>query len=495
MRTTTFFTLLGAMLTACPEAAPPPAEKPTPSHAEPVDAGAEPKDAGLPPAPLPEELDGAPSTGISDDVQLDTDDLRDSAVQRLLLRDPDRAIRVLEKAPAPSAFLVAVLANLAVRRHVEGPPSQSKETPLPPVPASGTSASQPGPAFVGVELAELRAKNGKGKPLAVLPTGTALTIDSVQGALAIVSVALATKVELPASGVVPVHVDTKVLTGSIPLEQLVVDKPTLSALLTEARAQPDTEAGADTALILFHRALRLAPSESVRASMLAAAWRARRPSWVAATALEPVWATPRSIRAAYACRGNRSTAKWLPLGPKPPADVCLTGIDLHHACEGAVPAAITKKREQLTALGFPEPAPVIEVVVDATRARSLWIVSMPVRPTDECEERDEHKIDLFGAVIRRVPLPLGTAATTVSFPVSGWHGFEHSVVGAQSEAKARDWLRARRSSKWTYDAKGEPAPSLGVHNLDFHSERDVAVVSFGRVPQLECELCGGSDFR
>ncbi len=138
----------------------------------------------------------------------------------------------------------------------------------------------------------------------------------------------------------------------------------------------------------------------------------------------------------------------------------------------------------------------LEVVVDASRARALWLVSLPIRPTDECEERDEHKLDLFGALIRRVSLPLGTTSTTVLVPVSGWHGFEHSVVGAQSESKARDWLRSRRTSKWTYDAKGEPAPSLGMTDLDFRAERDVSAMSLGRLPQLDCDLCGGgSEFR
>jgi hypothetical protein len=493
MRPRPVFLVLAVM--SCTQAPPPPAPVPPPPRPAPieVDAGAPTLDAG--PPTTPPELNGESVAGVPDDAPLDPDDLREAAVQKLLIRDPDQAIRVLERAPGPSTFLIAVLANLATRRGVEGPPVRDRESPLPPVPASGTSPNEPGTAFVGVQWAELKAKNGKGKALATIPTGTELTIDAIDGGVATVTVHVATRVDFGSDGAAPINVATKPVSGSLPVAELVTERPNRERLIAQAAAQPDTDEGHDTALVLHHRSFLLGPSEGGRARMLEAAWRARRPSWVAAAALEPVWVTPKSLRAAWGCRGALPKAKWLPLGPKLPPDVCVTGVSVQHSCEGPEPASIAKRKEQLTALGLAAPTPVLEVVVDASRARGLWVATLPIRPLDECEEREEHKLDLFGSTIRRLPLPLGTSAMVVSVPVSGWHGLEHSVVGAQSEAKARDWLRARRSSKWTYDGKGEPAPSLGVGDLEFRSERDVWARSFGRLPQHDCELCGRSEFR
>lgn len=483
---------------ACDEAPPPtpPQPPPPPPKVTPVvDAGV--ADAGAAVAALPADaLDGQVSQGLPDDPPFNGDDLREAALQRLLLRDPDRAIRVLEQAPTPSAFQVAVLAALALRRHVEGPPLQVKESPLPPVPASGTLATAPGPAFVGVQQLEVRPGKGKGKVLVALPTGAPVTIDKVDGANATITVELATRVDFGPEGAEPTSVVTKKATGVAPLEGLVTEKPDASQLAAQAASQPDTDAGHDVALVLWHRIFLMRPSESVRAQMLAAAWQARRPSWVASAALEPVWVTPKSLRVAWACRGDRAKAKWVPVTAKPPTDFCFPGVDVRTPCTGDAPPAINKRRETLEALQLREPAPILEAVVDASRARRLWAVSLPIKPVNECEaDVEEHKLDVYGALVRRLQLPLGTPAMVVSLPVSGWHGVEHSIVGAQSEAKARDWLRSRTGSRWTYDAKGEPAPSLGVGDVGFRLERDVASLSAGRLPQMNCDLCGGPDFR
>lgn len=498
MRISSFILVLAA-LTACEEPAPPPAAppqqpvKPTPTPppvAAVVDAG-----ASVPTTVLAEPADGALSQGLPDDAALNPEDLREAALQTMLLRDPDRAIRALEQAPTPSAFQVAVLAALAIRRRVEGPPLQVKEQPLPTLAASGVAATSPGPAFVGVQLLELRSAPGKGKLLATLPTGTEVSLEKTQGANATISVLLATRVDFGPEGDDPTNVVTTKVTGSVPLDALVTARPDVKALATEAANQADSDDGHDRALILWHRAFLLGPTEALRAEMLKAAWKARRPSWVASTALEPVWAAPKSLRVAWACKGALAKAKWVALTGKPPADVCFTGVDLRAACSGDVPKALSKRRELLGTLSVSE-SPIAEVVVDGGRAHRLWTVSLPIRPTNECDlEVEEHKLDVFGAVVRRLPLPLGAPSMVVSFPVTGWHGTEHSVVGAQSEAKARDWLRSRSRSKWTYDAKGEPAPSLSVGDTTFRLERDVASASVGRLPLMNCDVCGGGEFR
>lgn len=477
----------------CEEKAPPPVEPPPRVEAPPPapDAG-----VAQPAAVQTDPLDGAVSQGLPDDRPFNADDTRDLALQRMLLRDPDRTIRVLEQSPTPSAFQVAVLAALAVRRRIEGPPLQVKESSLPEVPASGTLATGPGPAFVGVQQLEVRSAAGKGKVVAVLPTGAALTIDRVEGASARVSVQLATRADFGPEGAAPTKVVTKTVTGFAPLDGLVLEKPDTAQLAAQAASQPNTDAGHDVALVLWHRIFLMEPSESVRAQVLAAAWDARRPSWVASAALEPVWVAPKSLRVAWACRGDLSKAKWVPVSAKPPADFCFAGVDVRTPCSGEAPTAVTKRRETLEALQLRDPSPVLEVVVDASRARRLWAVSLPIKPVNECEaDVDEHKLDVFGALVRRVQLPLGTSSLVVSLPVSGWHGMDHAVVGAQSEVKARDWVRSRSLSRWTWDAKGESAPSLGVGDVGFRLERDVASLSSGRLPQMNCDLCGGSDFR
>lgn len=487
--------LVVSSLAACTQAPPPPAPPPAPRVTPPVAAAPVVVDAGAAPALAPDVLDGVATEGLPDDPPMSGDDLRDAALQKLLARDPDRVIRLLEQAPAPSAFQVAVLAALALRRHVEGPPLQVKESPLPPVPASGTLATGPGPAFVGVQQLELRSAPGKGKLLATLPTGTGVAIEKVAGKHATVSVELATRVAFGAEGGAPTRVVTKTVKGLAPLDALVVARPDASSLAAEASAQANTDEGHDVALVLWHRVFLLGPTEAVRAHLIDAAWKARRPSWVASAALEPVWVAPRSVRVAWACRGDVAKAKWGPASAKAPADACVTGVDLREPCTGAAPPAVARTSAALEGLGLSAPAPTLQVVVDATRAQRLWVVSMPIRSTSECEEVDEHKIDVFGAVVRRLQLPLGTSSLVVTLPVAGWQGVEHSVVGAQSEAKARDWLRSRVATRWTYDARGEPSPSLGVGDVGFRLERDVSTVSVGRVPAMNCELCGGANFR
>ncbi|MBM4777771.1 MAG: hypothetical protein GQE15_08720 [Archangiaceae bacterium] len=495
MRISSFIVLLGAA-TACEQAAPlpatpPQAPPPPPPVAAVVDAG-----ATVAAAVLVEPADGALTQGLPDDPTFNPDDLRDAALQGLLLRDPDRAIRSLEQAPTPSGFQVAVLAALAVRRHIEGPPTQVKETPIPSIPASGTLASAEGPAFVGVQQLEVRSAPGKGKVLATLPTGTPVTIEKLLAPNATISAQLATRVDFGPEGDEPTNVVMTKVTGVVPLDTLVTSRPDAKALAIEATNQTDSDEGNDRALVLWHRAFQLGPTEALRAEMLKAAWKARRPSWVASTALEPIWAAPKSLRVAWACKGSLAKAKWVAPSAKPPADVCLTGVDLRAACGGDVPPAITKRRELLAGLSLSEPAPVAEVVIDGARARRLWAVSLPIKPTNECDlEVEEHKLDIFGAVVRRLPLPLGTTSMVVSYPVVGWHGVEHAVVGAQSETKARDWLRSRSRSKWTYDARGEPAPSLSVGDTSFRLERDVASASVGRLPLMNCDVCGGGEFR
>jgi hypothetical protein len=460
-----------------------------------VDTTSRVADAGLTVVLPPDTLDGTTTDGLPDDPPLSAENLEDAALRELLLRDPDRVIRVLERASAPSSFQVAVLAALALRRHVDGPPLQVNESALPWVPASGQPIAGPGPAFVGIENLEVRASPGKGKVLVSLPAGAAVVVNTVMGAYARISVELATHVVFGADGGVPKQVVTKTFKGFAPVEALVGARPDTSTLAAEATTQPDTDAGHDVALVLWHRIFLISPSETVRAQLLAAAWKARRPSWVAAAALEPVWVTPRSLRVAWACTGDVTKARWTALSAKPPSDVCFPGLDMRWPCTGTVPVSLNKRRELLKALGLATPSPVMQTVVDASRARRLWMVSLPLRPTSECRDVEEHTIDIFGAVVRRLQLPLGISATVVSVPVSGWNGVEHSVIGAQSEAKARDWLRSRAANKWTYDVQGEPAPFLGIGDENFRLERDVTTASVGRIPEMNCELCEGSNFR
>ncbi len=454
------------------------------------------------PPPPPQEtfeaevLDGEPTEGLPDDPGLATGTLTDASLQDLLLRDPDKALRVLEQAPGPTAFRVSILAALALKRGVDGPRLEARELPLPEVPASGTLASTPGPAFVGTTFAEVRTAPGKGKLLASLPIGTAVTIDAVQGKRCSVTFGLATRVDFAPTGATPLNVTTATFHGVLPLSALVTTPPQPQALVTEASNQPTTEAGRDVALVLRHRVWLLAPSEATRRKVLEAAWTARRPSWVAQATLEKVWAAPKGLRLAWGCRGELAKASWGPMkkGP-PPANACFTGVDVRVPCAGQVPAVLEQRRHALEKAGVSEPSPRLSFSVDATRLRRVHLASVPLRLPNECEGGDELKLDTYGATLRRLPLPLGVASMVVTVPVRGWHGMEHSVVGAQSEAKARDWLRARATSRWTLDARGEPSPSLGVGDLGFALERDVVASSLGVAPQVNCELCGGSDSR
>ena len=462
---------------------------------------AAPLDAGPPPFVLPpEDLDAAPAQGLPDDAPWTADDVRDAALQQLLLRDPDRLARFFEQLPAPSAFHVGVVAAVARARGRGSASALAAETPLPELPASGDPIDGPGAAFVGVALAEVRApaKRRGAKPgavLARLPAGAEVTVDALDGGTATVSARLAARVDFGPTGSAPTSVTWNTVVGLVPATALVRQPLDLARLATEAAGELETDEGYDRALVRWQRLFLARPSEPVRAKLLEAAWRARRPSHVAAAALERVWVTPRRARLAYACRGALEHATWTPPRAKLPADVCMFGVDARLPCAGAPTRADTARRAALAASGLDGPAPLFEAVVDASRARRLFAVSMPVRPVSECEEGDDHHVDPQRAIVRRLELPLGTPTTIVTLPVVGYHGVEHSVVGAQSEAKARDWLRSRAGARWTYDAAGEPAPSLGIGDTAFSVEADVAAVSKGRPPQLDCALCGGQDFR
>jgi hypothetical protein len=494
MRRFVVVALLG--LWACEKPPPPaPPVAPTPPPPPPV------VDAGPPPVSVPEDpLDGEPSPGLPDDPVYSTDDLRDSALQRLLLRDPERLVRVFEQTPAPSAFHVAVVSALARGRGLPGPEAPMDKTPLPPLPASGAPLDAVGEAFVGVALADVRAAPRKkggtpGGVLASLPAGTRVAVEALDETTATVTVPLATRVDFGPSGVEPVAVSWKQVSGIVPRDLLVRAPLDATAIATEAAQEPNTDDGHDRALVRWHRLFLLRPTEGVRAKLLEAAWRARRPSWVARAALERVWVTPKRARLAFACRGTLGAATWTTAKPRLPDAVCLTDLDLRTPCSGASPKSLDTVRAMLDAAHLAEASPVFEVVVDASRARRLFAVSMPIRPLHECEVEDDHRVDPRSAMVRRLPLPLGLSTMVVTLPVSGYHGVEHSVIGAQSEAKARDWLRSRMGAKWTYDRRGEPAPSLGIGDTGFSLEGDVTAVSRGRLPQLDCALCEGGDFR
>jgi hypothetical protein len=488
--------LLIAVL-ACEAPPPPPVVAPRPAPPP----APEPVDAGPPPVTVPlEPLDGAPTPGLPDDPPWAADDLRDAALQRLLLRDPERLVRIFEQLPAPSAFQVGIVSAIAQRRGLPGPQTSSTESPLPELPASGEPVAQPGEAFVGVAVAEVRGAPKKrratpGPLLASLPAGTRVVIERLDWPLATISVELATRVDFGLTSAEPGSVTRQTVTGVVPAATLVRAPPEPERLAAEAAAEPTTDDGADRALVRWHRLFLLRPTEGVRAKLLEAAWRARRPTWVAEAALERVWVTPRRARLAFACRGALADRVWTGPRPRLPDAVCISDVDARVPCTGPTPKASEARQALLRAAGLDEPRPVLEVVVDASRARRLYAVSMPIRPLHECEEGDDYRVDPQSAVLRRLPLPLGTSAMVVTLPVSGYHGFEHSVVGAQSEAKARDWLRSRTGAKWTYDARGEPAPSLGIGDTGFSLEGDVTAVSRGRLPQLDCDLCGGQDFR
>ncbi|MDX2010358.1 MAG: hypothetical protein SFW67_09220 [Myxococcaceae bacterium] len=479
----------------------PPRPPPVAPKVAPVAEAAPPVDAGPPTVTVPvDELDGVPTTGLADDPRWSAEDVRDSALQRLLLRDPERLVRVFEQVNAPSAFHIGIVAAIARRRGLPGPAAAKPESELPELPASGEPIDGPGEAFVGVATADVRAPPKKrgakpGAVLASLPAGTRVTVDALDGGTANVTVSLAARVDFGPTGTEPVSVTWKSVSGVVPAASLVRAPLEPVQLATEAMNEPETDEGFDRALVRWHRLFLLRPTEGVRAKLLEAAWRARRPSWVASAALERVWAVPRRARLAYGCRGPLERAVWTAPRPKLPEAVCVTDVDVRQPCTGAAPKSLEAKRALLQAAGFDDAQPVFEVVVDASRARRLYAVSMPIRLLHECEEGDDHRVDPQSAVVRRLPLPLGTSTTVVTLPVSGYHGVEHSVVGAQSEAKARDWLRSRTGAKWTYDARGEPAPSLGIEDIGFSLEGDVPAVSRGRLPQLDCALCGGQDFR
>jgi hypothetical protein len=458
-----------------------------------------PVDAGAPTVSLPvDELDGVPTTGLADDPRWSAEDVRESALQRLLLRDPERLVRVFEQVNAPSAFHVGVVASIARRRGLPGPSATKPEAALPELPASGEPIDGPGEAFVGLATVDVRAPPKKratrpGAVQASLPAGTRVTVDALDGGTASITVSLATRVDFGPTGAEPLSVTWTSVSGVVPTAALVRAPLEPVQLATEAMNEPETDEGFDRALVRWHRLFLLRPTEGVRAKLLEAAWRARRPSWVAAAALERVWVVPRRARLAWGCRGPLERATWTSPRPKLPEAVCLTGVDAREPCAGAPSKALEARKALLHAAGLDEPRPVFEVVVDASRARRLYAVSMPIRQLHECEEGDDHRVDPQSAVVRRLPLPLGTTSMVVTLPVGGYHGVEHSVVGAQSEAKARDWLRSRTGAKWTYDARGEPAPSLGIEDTGFALEGDVPAVSLGRLPQLDCAVCGGQD--
>lgn len=481
-----------AALAACDERPRPPTVVPKPPPPPPpVDAGAPEPEAARPEPKPPQNVQDFPEHPPAEDA-VEGEDL-----VRLLLDDALRAERSLEALPTPDGWQVALMAQLGLRR------GQAKEDALPEralpalAPDAGTAVAGQS-AWVASALLPLKAlpapKKKKAKPavLMQLPINTEVRVDDVDGGIAQVTVEVAQEVDYGEADAKPTRVVTKPVQGVVDAAWLVPAPIDAAALVREARAQPDTEAGHDAAVVLWHRALMLERSEAAREGLLRAAWTARRASWVATAALARNFAPARNATLAWTCRGELPQAKWLSVAKRPPKalpdDVCLVGVDTRTPCDFE-PA--TRRKAMAAQAAWREPLgleahPVLKLVVDARQPRAILLAGSKLEFHDSCAEFEEVDLASYAATLRRLTLPLGTKDTVVRVPVPEYHGIEYAVLSAPSETRAVEWMRSRARYRWTVGARGELQVSLQPQDVQFALQPDATAATVATAPQKRC---------
>lgn len=484
---------LTACLGACSKPPPPAPPPPPPAPVVVVDAGA--------PARRPVEPDAVEAEEqLPQEEKWNDHSIDGPAFEELLVKDPDRASRLLEELHTPDVWQVSLVAQLALARGVSGP-APVPEGALPELPLAHPAPDDATQAFVGNVGLPLRATAvARGPSILALPIGTSVTVLKRQGKFAQVEVLLAKEVDYAVGANTPERVVTEAKRGFVEARWLSAELPKAEELEAEAMARPETERGLDEALALLERALWLGRSEETRARMVHLGFKAHRAVQVAEGALARFLVTPSSVRFAWGCRGDPSRAKWLSFGrgqlPRVvPADLCLTDVDVAPVCEGAEHDAERKKftarTEALEKAGL-RAGPVLEAVVDASRPHRLFLFATPLAAPEPCDTEETLELMSAGTRLRRLMLPLGTRHTIVRvhLPEATWEGHEVGVLGAGSDAKAVNWLRERGTYHWAVDPEThELTVALGPQDLGFHVQHDVVDVSRVRAPRRACGQC------
>lgn len=489
--------ICGVAVLGCDARKEPPAVAPKRAPVVVADAGAPTPDAG--PPKEEEQTDNVlqlPSTdNVIDDVS------RLEGLVQLLLRDPQRAERALMQLETPDSWQVALMAQFALKRgeRTAAAPAEDDLPTLKPDNAGKISAGAK--AWVAAVSLPLKALPGAApkrqlKPAVLLevPINTPVQIESLDGPLATVTVEVATEVEFGDSGLTPKSVTTRPVRGTLDAAWLVPEPLSGASVMADARAQDNTPEGRARAVVLWHRALLLERSDRAREGLLRAATQAQRASWVVLAALTRNLAPASRVELAFGCLGDSPKAQWLSrakLPKKLPADVCFTGVDARPPCPDATAKekkAAEASRQWRESLSLKE-APVLRLTVDARQPRIAFVARSTLKFHDSCDDFQEVDVESWGATLRRLPLPLGTATTVVRVPVERYHGVEYAVISAASETKAAAWLRTRGRYRYTVDGRGDLRPSLQLNDLHFESEPDVGAATFATLPAKYCE-CG-----
>ncbi|GMU63038.1 MAG: hypothetical protein AMXMBFR34_48010 [Myxococcaceae bacterium] len=410
-----------------------------------------------------------------------------------LLDDPVRAEELLLRQAAPTAWQVALLAQLAVQR------GGAKTDVLPegalPQLVPGAGAVEAGAdAWVAAAQVPLKVSGAKqgGAPL-TLSFNTRVKVEAVGGAKATVAVEVAREVDFGPEGSEPTRVSTRTIHGTVEASWLAPRPASIQLLEHAAATQPDTEEGRANAVALWHRSLLLARDERAREGLLRAAWAAQRASSVISAALTRNFAPARRARLAWGCKGDVAGATWMVEARATktlPAAVCLTGVDAREACDFE-PTDRRRARQEAAgrrARAGVKEGPLLELTVDARRPRALLLAGSKLRYQDSCADFEELALDSQAATLRRLKLPLGQADTVVRVAVPQYHGMEYAVLDAPSERRAAAWMRNRARYRWTMGARGQLQLSLQPGDHEFELPPDAAAVTVAAPPQKDC-LC------
>lgn len=444
-------------------------------------------DAAVTLAPEPDDAE----PGMPPDEPEPGDAIEGAALKRLLLVDPDRAAKALNDLETPDAWQVALLAQLALTRHQDGP-DVVPESKMPEVlPGDDSFTADAGVAYVASGLLPLKASLKRGAPTVMqLPINTKVTVLKLEGTTASVSVEVATQVSFSPNGAEPKAVTGLTKKGVVDAKWLVTRPVDAASLAAQAATKQGSEKEEDEAVVLLHRRFLIERTEMARAELIDAAWEAKRASWVVAAAMAQLHVALRRLDVAWACQKDASGAQWVSFKkgtlPAQRADsMCLTHVDVRKPCDPKQHAHWQKRVDTLEQAGFKR-GPVVQLVVDATWPRVLWFYAADLRLHDACAETNEYDLDVSQARIRRLVLPLGTAKTVVHVETAAYDGTEFGVVAAPNEIKARAWLRKRATHRWTLDPSGELNISLGVADTHFESEHDANGVTFALPPTFDC---------
>ncbi len=414
-----------------------------------------------------------------------TGGLGEEGLKGLLLRDPDRALEQLNDLKNSSDFYGRLWAQLS-------PPVGQKIVdegklfePVIEAPFEGDG----GTAYVGV--AELAFTSPKSRPLQ-LPINTELTVMSVKGDVAQVSVSIPSAIEVDGDSLQVRVLAAQPLVGQVNRDGLSSVKTQVSSLQSRLSRLESTQSDREAAIQLNHRLALIVGNERARRAWLEAAFSAQRADEVARIAKGAMTLAARGFTFASHCSAEAGPqTQFIPLARVAPAahadqSVCLTGREPVEPCPANEKAQPAWQQLQKSLSGY-RPVHQFQITVDAHAGGSLWFFAAPVHRREGCDTNEAYEIDIRSARVRQIAIPLGAESMKVFLQTPVVESIEYGVAATQGPGKAERWLRQRARVNWLVSSRGTVEPSLGTGDVGYSEVKGVTATLMAIPARRPCE--------